>query len=232
MSNSVATSNNLPTSPDDITKALANMQNATRGAGPDGDGSFMKFSKGEFLFGSDGIEPEEGSKWAINPASFRHGNQCWGKSKTPSDGSLLGEETASMMEAPIVKTNLPVFDEGRWADLIGFQLTCVSGEDEGTQVYLSGTSVGFVKEGKKLINTLLAHMGEDASTPVAITLLETDNYKHKKYGKIYTPVFNIVGWESMDATAVSDKEAEPEQEEEKEVEKEAPKRRRRRTASE
>jgi hypothetical protein len=33
---------------------------------------------------------------------------------------------------------------------------------------------------------------------VAIVRLKKDHYAHKSYGKIYTPVFEVVEWVSMD----------------------------------
>jgi hypothetical protein len=47
---------------------------------------------------------------------------------------------------------------------------------------------------------------------VAVVRLKKDHYAHKSYGKIYTPVFEIVEWISMDADATDVKvEAEAEQ---------------------
>ena len=42
---------------------------------------------------------------------------------------------------------------------------------------------------------------KDQSKPVAIVRLKKDSYAHKSYGKIYTPVFEIVEWVSMDGEA-------------------------------
>jgi hypothetical protein len=58
-------------------------------------------------------------------------------------------------------------------------------------------------------------------------LLERGKYQHsiKKYGMVTYPVFDIVGWQGVDDTKVSE---EPKAEELPEVEEEAPTRRRRR----
>jgi hypothetical protein len=59
---------------------------------------------------------------------------------------------------------------------------------------------------------------KDQSKPVAIVRLKKDHYQHKSYGKIYTPVFEIVEWMSMDGESDAAPEAAAE---------EAPARRRR-----
>jgi hypothetical protein len=57
---------------------------------------------------------------------------------------------------------------------------------------------------------------------VPIVLLKKEHYQHKSYGRIFTPVFDVVDWVAMDKEPDGD-EAEPDAEE-------APAPRRRRTA--
>ncbi len=61
------------------------------------------------------------------------------------------------------------------------------------------TSVG----GKRAVQTLAVALAEqvdkDQTKPVAIVKLKKDHYAHKSYGKIFTPVFSVVEWVSMDA---------------------------------
>jgi hypothetical protein len=45
---------------------------------------------------------------------------------------------------------------------------------------------------------LAEQVEKDQAKPVAIVKLKKDHYAHKSYGKIYTPVFDIVEWVSMD----------------------------------
>ena len=60
------------------------------------------------------------------------------------------------------------------------------------------TSVG----GKRAVQTLALELAQqvdkDQSKPVPIVRLSTDHYNHKSYGKIFTPVFELVEWVSMD----------------------------------
>ena len=72
-------------------------------------------------------------------------------------------------------------------------------------------------------------MDTDQSKPVPIVLLKKEHYSHKSYGRIYTPIFEIQSWVSMD---VETKEVEATQEEAETpaIEAPAPATRRRRGA--
>jgi hypothetical protein len=39
---------------------------------------------------------------------------------------------------------------------------------------------------------------KDQSKPVPVVRLKKEHYQHKSYGRIYTPVFEIVDWVGMD----------------------------------
>jgi len=39
---------------------------------------------------------------------------------------------------------------------------------------------------------------KDQSKPVPVVRLKKDHYQHKAYGRIYTPVFELVEWVSID----------------------------------
>ena len=215
MSNAVQTTgSNLPANPGDLLSGLANMGHVANQDASGGKGQFMKFAKGAYSYGPESIDVEDGSLWAVNPNSFVHGYQAWG------DGELLEEQVAGMNEPPIVKsalqTHIYVHPEtqtevaAKWNPYRGFVLVCVSGEDEGVQCFLSGTSMGLKNAVDTLVSAIVEHVGEDPGTPVAIIELKEDSYKHKKWGKIHTPVFDVVEWADMEATEVPDSEPEPE----------------------
>jgi hypothetical protein len=52
---------------------------------------------------------------------------------------------------------------------------------------------------------------KDQSKPVPVVKLGKDHYTHKSYGRIYTPVFEVVEWVSMsgEATEAEAEEAAP-----------------------
>lgn len=155
--------------------------------------AILKMDKtGHWVFGADQTEAEDESTWAVNPFSFVHGYIAWG------DGEVLGEKMTS------VSHPLPELDEAPpqakkgWEAQVGMSLKCISGEDKGLEARYTTTSVG----GKRAVTTLAALLAEqvekDQTKPVPIVKLKKDHYAHKSYGKIYTPVFEVVEWMSMD----------------------------------
>jgi hypothetical protein len=158
--------------------------------------AIIKMDKGgHWVFGAEQTEIEEGSTWAVNPLSFVHGFIAWG------DGEVLAEKMVS------IANPLPDLDEAPpgakkgWESQVGMSLKCVSGEDKGLEARYTVTSVG----GKRAVQTLAVALADqvekDQGKPVAIVRLKKDSYQHKSYGKIYTPVFEIVEWMSMDGEA-------------------------------
>ncbi len=214
MSNEVAKrGEQLPGSPAELLSGLKGMQVGMERDGSGRKGEFMKFVKGDYVYGIDQNGVDEESEWAVNPSSFVCGYQAWGNSR------LLGEEVAGMNEPPVIKANLPIHSylftdpktkekeelDAEWAPLRGFQLVCVNGEDLGTQCFISGTSRGFRSAATELFNEVVAHMENvDISTPVPIIVLEGDSYKHKDptIGTVQIPIFNVVDWADADATTV------------------------------
>jgi hypothetical protein len=80
-------------------------------------------------------------------------------------------------------------------------IKCLTGEDKGMEARFTTTSVG----GKRAVQTLAVALAEqvekDQTKPVPVVRLKKDHYAHKSYGKIYTPVFEVVEWVSMDGEA-------------------------------
>jgi hypothetical protein len=172
--------------------------------GPSGVVILKMDKTGHWVFGADQTEVEDGAVWAVNPFSFVHGFIAWG------DGEVLGEKMTS------VSNPLPELDEAPpsakkgWETQVGMSLKCISGEDKGMEARFTTTSVG----GKRAVQTLAVALAEqvekDQTKPVPVVRLKKDHYAHKSYGKIYTPVFEIVEWVSMDGEAPApEPEAEP-----------------------
>ena len=69
------------------------------------------------------------------------------------------------------------------------------------------TSVGGSKAAGKLIQLIVEQIEKDPGNIMPVVELEMDSYKHKEYGKIYTPIFEVKDWMPLDA--VSDDAPEP-----------------------
>jgi len=173
----------------------------------------LKMDKtGHWVFGADQTEVEDDSLWAINPFSFVHGFIAWG------DGEVLGEKMASVSQPLPALDEAPPQAKKGWESQVGMSLKCISGDDKGMEARYTTTSVGGKRSVQTLAVALADQVDKDQTKPVAVVRLKKDHYAHKSYGKIYTPVFEIVEWISMDAET-SDVKVEEEAEQ--------PKRRRR-----
>jgi hypothetical protein len=199
MSNAVSTFSNagLP--------AVSSLGDALRSiqtdVGPAGVAILKMDKTGHWVFGADQTEVQDGSLWAINPFSFVHGFIAWG------DGEVLGEKMVP------VSTPLPEMEPAHanakrgWEPQVGMSLKCLDGEDEGLECRFSTTSVGGKRAVSALAVAIATQVDTDQSKPVAVVKLKKEHYQHKSYGRIFTPVFEVVKWIGMDGNAAV---AEPE----------------------
>ena len=173
-----------------LSTALKSM--AVSAAGPSGVVILKMDKTGHWVFGADQTEVEDDSTWAVNPFSFVHGFIAWG------DGEVLGEKMVAVSQPLPEIDDAPPGAKKGWEQQIGMSLKCLTGDDKGMEVRFTTTSVG----GKRSVQTVAAALAEqvekDQTKPVAVVKLKKDHYQHKSYGKIYTPVFDIVEWISMD----------------------------------
>lgn len=181
---------NLP-SVQNLSQALRSLD-ASVGGGGDGMAILKMDKTGHWVFGADQTEVEDGSTWAVNPFSFVHGYIAWG------DGEVLAEKMVPVSEPlPEVEPAPPQAKRG-WELQVGMGLKCVSGEDAGLEVRYSVTSVGGKRAVQKLALDIAAQVEVDQAKPVPTVKLKKDHYTHKSYGRIFTPVFDIVSWMGLD----------------------------------
>ena len=161
--------------------------------------AILKMDKtGHWVFGADQTEAEDDSRWAVNPFSFVHGFIAWG------DGEVLGEKMASVTQPlPELDTAPPGAKKG-WEQQVGMMLKCLNGEDAGLECRYTTTSVGGKRAVQELAVAIAGQVEKDPSKPVPIVSLGKDHYQHKSYGKIFTPVFKVVEWVSMDGETDKD----------------------------
>jgi hypothetical protein len=177
-----------------LTTALRALDTA---AGPAGSVIIKMDKTGHWVFGADQTEVESDSTWAVNPFSFIHGYIAWG------DGEVLGEKMVSVSEPlPEMEAAPPNAKRG-WEAQIGMSLKCLSGEDKGMEARYTVTSVGGKKAVQALAVAIAEQVEKDQSKPVPVVHLKKDHYTHKSYGRIYTPVFEVVEFVSMDGESAA-----------------------------
>ena len=164
--------------------------------------AILKMDKtGHWVFGADQTEVEDDATWAINPFSFVHGFIAWG------DGEVLGEKMVSVSSPlPELEVAPPNAKRG-WETQVGMSLKCLSGEDKGLEARFSTTSVGGKRAVQALAVAIATQVDANQTKPVPVITLGKEHYQHKSYGRIFTPVFDIKEWVSMDGS-VAEAEAE------------------------
>lgn len=175
--------------------AVSSLTTALRTIAPDVASAtvILKMDKtGHWVFGADQEEVEDDSLWAVNPFSFLHGFIAWG------EGEVLGEKMVPVTQPlPDVDAPPPGAKRG-WEPQVGFSLKCISGQDEGMEARYTTTSVGGKRAVQALAVEIAGQVEKDQTKPVPVVRLKRDSYSHKSYGKVFTPVFDVQRWMSMD----------------------------------
>lgn len=184
-------SGNLP-SVASLTTALRSIETEI---GPAGVVIIKMDKTGHWVFGADQTEIEDDSLWAINPFSFVHGFIAWG------DGEVLGEKMVSVSQPLPELDPAPPNAKKGWEAQVGLSMKCINGEDKGMEARYTTTSVGGKRSVQALAVAIATQVEKDQSKPVPIVALKKEHYTHKSYGRIYTPVFDIQEWVSMDVDA-------------------------------
>ena len=143
---------------------------------------------GHWVFGAGENEVEAESTWAVNPFSFVHGFICWG------EGEVLGEKMVGITQPLPELDAAPTGGKRGWETQVGMSLKCLSGEDKGMEVRYSTTSVGGKRSVQALAVAIATQVDADQTKPVPVITLKKEFYQHKAYGKIYTPLFDVVEW--------------------------------------
>lgn len=178
-----------------LSTALRSLENDVTPAGV----AILKMDKtGHWVYGADQTEIEDDSTWAVNPFSFVHGFIAWG------DGEVLGEKMVSVSQPLPELDGAPPAAKRGWETQVGLSLKCLTGEDKGLEARFSTTSVGGKRAVQALTVAIANQVEADQNKPVPVILLKKEHYQHKSYGRIFTPVFDIVEWVGMDAEATGE----------------------------
>lgn len=189
---------------DDMARGLNNVSMAAPRVG--GDKQFLKLDKGngDWVYGQEETLVEEGSRWAVNPQSFEYGYIAWDLNQQV-EGEVMVPITRPLPAQSDLRTKQPdgkTTGQNGWQYQQSVDLVCISGEDEGTVCQYKQSSVGSQKLFAALINAVSSQIAKGDDAIVPIITMKSDSYKHKKWGRINNPIFDIVEFQTMDGPAV------------------------------
>jgi hypothetical protein len=166
--------------------------------------SFKREGSGTWAFGQKRTVPEEGSSWAVNPASFKWGFVAF------NDNKVVGERLVPVSQPRPDVTQLP--DVGaKWNEQWAAHMKCTDGVDAGTEVVFKPTTDGGIKAVVGLIEAVRDRLNDNQhdGKVVPIVCLKKDSYQHAQFGRVWLPVLPITGWMPLDGSAPGPKPASP-----------------------
>lgn len=206
---------------DDLARSLNNVSTAAPRVG--GEYQFLKMDKGngDWVYGQEETVVEDEALWAVNPNSLEYGYIAWppeSASDREPEGEVMVPITRPLPDVANLRTKHPGGETtgAGWQYQQSVVIVCINGEDEGTICQYKQSSVGSQKLFKSLTDAVAGQLAKGSDAIVPIVRLKSDSYKHKKWGRIFNPIWEIVEWRTMDDTSPVDDE--PEQAEEKPAE--------------
>lgn len=170
------------------------------------DKPYLIFKDGEWTFGVDAAEIEDGAIWAVNPHSFMFGLIEWLDSE-PGGEILVPAGTAYSVNDLVLKHD-PEDPDHRIAPQIAVNLFCTNGTDKGLQVHFKTSTRGGVDALNGLAMAIAKQGQQDNENIVALVKLSSSHYMHKKYKrKTYVPVIELiefVGFDYMDSDKIEE----------------------------
>ena len=162
----------------------------------------LKMDKtGHWVYGADQTEIDKNGRWAVNPLSFVHGYIAWG------EGEVLGEKMVPITE-PLPELDVPPPGAKRgWEPQVGMSVKCLDGEDANVEARYTVTSVGGKRAMHQLAMKVADQVETNQETPVAVVKLGSEYYQHKSYGRVYTPVFEVIDWIPLDGPTADEPSA-------------------------
>lgn len=174
----------LPATRDDLVAGLmdfASMKSAIDGV------SLLRLTKqeGEWVFGMDN------EKWSgeliANPSGFKSGYIAW------HAGTIEKEVMQPLSLGPIDPSTLPpVMAKKGWEPQVSMDL--ISRHEVPLRLVYKSSNRGGTRALLGLASAIAVGLREEPGRVYPVITLGSDSYTHKEYGKIYTPVFTIVGW--------------------------------------
>jgi hypothetical protein len=159
--------------------------------------TFKRDGSGTWMYGRRRTVVEDGSRWAVNPLTFKWGYICFGEGN-----KVIGERLVSISLPKPKVTDLPNMGFP-WQEQWSVNLKCIDGADAGTEVVYKPTTVGGIQSIAGLIEAVRDQLnsGQHGGKISPIVLLGKDSYPHPEYGRTWIPLLTIVDWMSPEGPA-------------------------------
>lgn len=198
---------------EDMARALNNMSMEAPRVG--GAYQFLKCEKGtgDWIYGQEDTLVEADSQWAVNPNSLQWGYIAWDPNQQV-EGEQMVPITRPLPDKNALRVKgaadgQPTGPNG-WQYQQAVNLVCISGEDAGVQAQYKQSSVGSQKLFKTIVDGVSSQMAKGSDAIVPIVVMKSDSYKHKKWGKIVNPIWEVIEWRTMDDGAAAGESAQAE----------------------
>lgn len=156
---------------------------------------FLRFSKaGEWTYGIEETEVSPTERLAVNPASIQLGYIAWHEQEATEQMAYIAETGINEADLPDIPTDI---DENTgkpkgWQQQRGIDFRQLGGGQ--VEMLFKTSSQGGKEAIAKLVQAMVHQQQTNPESPYPVVCLKTTSYKHKKYGKIFKPVIEIVDW--------------------------------------
>jgi len=166
---------------------------------------FKREGDGTWGYGQKRVIPEPGSRWAINPLTFKWGYVCFGDNNKKLDERLVSVSLPKPLATELPNLGFP------WQEQWAVDMKCLDGADAGVEVTYKATTIGGIQAIVALLGLVRDRLnsGQHGGNVVPIALLEKDSYQHSERGRVWIPVLTIVDWMSLDGPAPAPAPVEP-----------------------
>jgi hypothetical protein len=193
MSNLTAAAGGLPAS---LAGLVAGLRETAREFAESGAAlPLLKLAKsGAWTVGKDEDVVGDGTQAVVNVLGIERGYVCWGRGA--DEGQLLGSEMRPLSRPAPDPDKLPTLN-GDWEKVIAIPMSLLLDGGRTYPVIYNAKSKG----AKDAAESLLMAVADQASAGkpyVPVIALQTDSYRHQKYGRIYKPVLQVVRWMTVE----------------------------------
>jgi hypothetical protein len=161
--------------------------------------AFKREGGGLWMIGQKKTVPEDGSRWAVNPMSFK-----WGFIAFNDNHKVVGERLVPVSQPKPEVAALP--DVGfKWQEEWAVDLKCLDGADSGVEVIFKPTTVGGIQAVAGAIEAVSDHIdsGMHDGKVSPVVNLEKSSYQHGLHGRVWTPLLAIVDWMPLSGPTTS-----------------------------